>query len=211
MLTCQHQFLPSLQNPNPGKVQPMCWFSTTFSLPKTQSLPEQPLRLRGGQLAGTRALQSGAHGGPRCHEDARCPLKPGLRLLPPDLSGGPTGLPCTPRRPTPAQPHNFQPLPPDLHCSGYTHWAWVDLLGGGLWATGTGARSRRRQLSPGYSHRMLPRPPAGSASPPPYLRQAAELPGSLSGLLWLILLSAAQYFIIHLSEMYISLLRALLE
>lgn len=47
--------------------------------------------------------------------------------------------------------------------------------------------------------------------PPPYLQRAAELPGSLSRLLRLILHSAAQYFIIHLSKMYISLLRALLE
>lgn len=47
--------------------------------------------------------------------------------------------------------------------------------------------------------------------PAPYLCWAAEQPGSLSRLLWLILHSAAQYFIIHLSKMYISLLRALLE
>lgn len=47
--------------------------------------------------------------------------------------------------------------------------------------------------------------------PRPYLRKVAELPGSLSGLLWLVPHFAAQYFILHLSEMYISLLRALLE
>lgn len=52
-LTCQHQFLASLQNSNPGKVQPICWFSSIFSLPKTQSLPKKLLQLCGSQLAGT--------------------------------------------------------------------------------------------------------------------------------------------------------------
>lgn len=53
LLTCQHQFLASLQNLNPGKVQPICWFPTIFSLPKAQSLPKKLLQLHSSQLAGT--------------------------------------------------------------------------------------------------------------------------------------------------------------
>lgn len=94
-------------------------------MPKTQSLPKKLLQLRGSQLTGTCPLQSGARGRPRCYEDTQCLLMPGLWLLPPDLSRAPPGLPCSPRCPEPAQPHNFQPLPPDLHRSAYTHWGWT--------------------------------------------------------------------------------------
>lgn len=60
------------------------------------------------------------------------------------------------------------------------------------------------------SQGFSPQPPS-SHIPSPHLPRAEEQPGLLCRLLCLILHSDAQYFIIHLSEMYISLLRALLE
>lgn len=137
---------------------------------------------------------------PQCHEDAQCQLMLEFGCCHQTSAGLPWGPPV---------PHDT------LHqhspiISSFCHQLCIapgihvgmDLLQGDLWVGRGDGGGRVLGMAMGcFTISAAPVLPA----------VAAELPGSLPRLLRLILRSAAQHFITHLSKMYISLLRALLE
>lgn len=144
--------------------------------------------------------QPGAHGG---HGATRM-LSANQRQSSAAATRPQRGSPGAPLHPTAPYTSTAPSFPAFPTSSRDTHWDGPSP--GDLWVVcperggdgGGRVLARPRDISP---------PPAAPVLP----AAAAELPGSPPSLLQLILHSAAQYFIIHLSEMYISLLRALLE